>query len=282
MYQFWIYIVVILLAIPSALLGSFLILRKSVMLSDAMSHSVVPGLVLGFLISKSLYSPCILVMATIFGVLTVYGVEWINFNNKVKKDASIGLVFTFLFAVGILLISNFTSSNTDLDQECILYGDLGASPLNRFRIQNVDLGPKALWTLLILNLLVFGFLKIFWRPMICTTFDPTFSETIGYKPKKIHFYFMTLLSFCIVSAFDIVGAILIISLLAIPAACSYLFAKNSFKLLIISTLTSILASVFGVFIAFKYNLVLSATISLAMGLIFLVIFIQKRIVWQKH
>jgi manganese/zinc/iron transport system permease protein len=276
MYQFWIYTIALLLAIPCAVLGSFLLLRKSLMLSDAMSHAVVPGLVLGYLITKSLYSPWLLIVAALFGVITVYGVEWLSTKQHVKKDASIGVVFSFLFGVGILLIANFTSSNTDLHQECILYGDLGATPLNRLLINGINWGPKALYTTIVINIIVGIFVILFWRPLVSASFDPIFAQQIGLKPKLTNLLLMTIVSITIVSAFDLVGAVLIIGLLAIPAACAFLLTKNMKYFILTAIAFTILGNVLGASFAFHYNLVLSAAMALGLGLLFFLIFVLKR------
>jgi manganese/zinc/iron transport system permease protein len=276
MYEIWIYIIAILISIPTAILGSFLLLRKSIMVSDAISHSTLPGLVIGFLIAKSLYSPFLLVFASIFGVITIVLIEWIFKNNRIKKDASIGLSYTFLFAIGVLLISNFTSGNTELHQDCILYGDLNAVPINVFYFNDLNLGPKALWTLTILNIVVITTSLIGWNPFKISSFDPILAQLIGFKPKLWNYILMTLVSITIVIAFDIIGAVLIVSLLACPAASAYLISKKMNRFVLTSVIISIFYTLIGITISLNFNLILSATLALTHGVLFFVVFLLSR------
>lgn len=276
MYTSWIYIIAILITIPSAILGGFLLLRRSIMVSDAISHSILPGLVIGFLISKSLYSPILLIFASLFGVLTVLIIEWIHKGNKVKKDASIGLSYTFLFALGVIMIANFTSSNSDLHQDCILYGDIDATPWKRVVWFDTDFGPKAFWTLIVLNIIVFFTIIIGWKPLTLSSFDPTYSSTIGFHPKTWNYILMTLVSMCVVTAFDIVGAILIISLLAAPAATSFLFSKRIHSFFIRAMIIAVINTFIGIYISFHFNLIMSGTLALIHGTSFFLTLLGKK------
>ncbi len=280
MYQIWIYIIALLIVIPSTLLGCFLLLRKSVMVSDGISHSILPGLVIGFLVTKSLYSPILLLFASLFGVFTIVLMEWIYKNDRIKKEASISISFTFLFAVGILLIANFTSENTELHQECILYGDLNAVPLHTLFINGIGLGPKALWTLLLLNICVISCLFIGWRALNVTSFDPIYATSIGFNPKKWNYILMTLVALTVVIAFDIVGAILIISIIAAPAASAYLFCKQLKSFILLSLFLGIIYTLLGISISFYFNLILSATLALVFGVLFLVSFFTHKFLFD--
>lgn len=279
MYQeYWLYIVALLVSIPAGVLGSFLLVRKSLMVGDAISHSVLPGLVVGFLIIKDLYSPILMVFATAVGVLTVVIIDWLYKNSKIKKDASIGITYTFLFALGVILLANFTSGNIDLDQECILYGDMGSVPLNLWFLENgFNLGPKAVWILGVVNLLVILMIFLGWRPITVSSFDLTLAQTMGLKPRLWNFILMSLVSAVIVTAFDIVGAILIVSLLATPASTSFLFGTTIKNYLLLTIIISLLSSILGVFIALKFDLILSGTLATLQGAIFLLAFVFKQI-----
>lgn len=279
MYQeYWLYIVALLVSVPAGIIGSFLLVRKSLMVGDAISHSVLPGLVIGFLIIKDLYSPILMVFATAMGVLTVLIIDWIYRNSKIKKEASIGITYTFLFAFGVILLANFTSGNVDLDQGCILYGDMGSVPLNLWFLENaINLGPKAVWILGVVNLVVFIIIYIGRRPLTVSSFDITLAQTLGLKPRLWNFILMSLVSAVIVTAFDIVGAILIVSLLAAPASTSFLFGRNIKTYLLTTIVISILGSILGVFIALKYDLILSGTLATLQGSLFLLGFCLKLI-----
>lgn len=279
MYTIWIYIIALLVAVPSAVLGGFLLLRKSMMVSDAISHSILPGLVLGFLVTKSVYSPLVLVLASLFGVLTILLIDWLHKETQIKKEASIGIAYTFLFAVGVLLIANFTSGNTELDQECILYGDIGSTPLDTLIINGYWLGPKAVWVLGGINLLVAVVVTIGWRALTLSSFDEVFAETIGLRPKTWNLILMTLVAVCIVSAFDIVGAILIISFLSAPSCAAFLFGNNSRSYIGLCVLFGVVNTVLGLVISFQFDLILSGTLALTHGGLFLLTFGVSRI-WK--
>lgn len=279
MYTFWIYLIALLVALPSAVLGGFLLLRKSMMVSDAISHAILPGLVIGFLVTKSVYSPVVLVLAAVFGVLTILMIDWLHQGTQIKKDASIGITYTFLFAVGVLLIANFTSGNTELDQECILYGDIGSTPLNTLILGGFQLGPKAVWILGGINVLVGLVVFIGWRALTLSSFDAVFAHTIGLKPKTWNLILMTLVAVCIVSAFDIVGAILIISFLSAPSCAAFLFGKNSKSYIALCVLFGLINTLLGLVISFEFDLILSGTLALTHGGLFLLTFLGHRI-WK--
>lgn len=277
MYEVWVYIIALLVAIPSAILGSFLLLKRSVMVSDAISHAVLPGLVIGFLIAKSLYSPILLFFASIFGVITIVVIEWIYKNSQVKKEAAIGVSYTFLFALGVLLIANFTSENTDLHQDCILYGNINSAPYFIVEIGNLVLGPKAVWILGGLNIMIIVVVFFGWRALNVTSFDPIFAKSIGINPVVWNYILMILVSVCVVTAFDIIGAILIISLLAAPAASAFLFAKRSHSFLLLAIGIALINTLLSIFISFNWNLEPSGTLALFQGVTFLLLIIVQSV-----
>ena len=149
-----------LVAVTCAIPGTFLVLRKMALISDAISHSILPGLVIGFFISHDLGSPLLIVMAALSGVITVILVEFIQKTKLVKEDTAIGLVFPALFSIGVILIAK-NANDVHLDTDVVLLGELAFAPFDRLLLNGMDLGPKSLWIigtiLLITILLLFTF-----------------------------------------------------------------------------------------------------------------------------
>ena len=160
--QIEIQLIASLVAIACAIPGTFLVLRKMALITDAISHSILPGIVIGFFITHDLSSPILILLATATGVLTVILVEFIQKTGLVKEDTAIGLVFPALFSIGIIMISK-NASDVHLDIDAVLLGELAFAPFDRLIVQSIDLGPKSLWiigTIVMITLsLLFTFFK---------------------------------------------------------------------------------------------------------------------------
>ena len=144
--QFEIQLIAVLVATACSIIGCFLILRKMAMISDAISHSILPGLVIGFFMTEDLNSPLLILMATITGVVTVFLVEYIQKTGFVKEDTAIGLIFPSLFSIGVILIAK-NANDIHLDVDAVLLGELAFAPFDRVIINSVDYGPKSLWVI---------------------------------------------------------------------------------------------------------------------------------------
>ena len=170
-----------LVASAAAIPGCFLILRRMAMMSDAISHSVLLGIVLMFFIVKELHSPWLIIAATITGLVTVALTESLIASKQMKKDAAIGLIFPLFFAIAIALISLF-AGNIHLDQDAVILGEIAFAPFNRFEFNGMDLGPVGLWVMsgiLLLNTLFIGF---FYKELKCATFDLILLAHLGSPP----------------------------------------------------------------------------------------------------
>src|SRR5437762_3539381 len=142
--QLEIMIIAILTSITCALPGVFLVLRGVAMMSDAISHAILLGIVIMFLWVKKLESPLLLVGAALAGILTVLCTEKIIKSNRLKSDAAIGLIFPLFFSVGVILVSQY-ARNVHLDIDMVLLGEIAFAPFNRLFISGIDCGPYALW-----------------------------------------------------------------------------------------------------------------------------------------
>ena len=176
---FWIILTGALVALCCGLLGSFLLLRQMAMVGDAISHAVLPGIVIAFLLSGSRDSIPMLAGAAVLGVFATVLIEWLHRVGRMQSDASIGLSYTTLFAIGIILISLFTRQ-VDLDQDCVLYGEIAYVPLDLWILAGgQSLGPRAVWILGGAFVLILTFVLVGYKGLQLTTFDPAYAATLG-------------------------------------------------------------------------------------------------------
>ena len=270
---FWIILTGSLVAVCASLLGSFLVLRKMSMVGDAISHAVLPGLVFAFLISGSRSSFPMLVGAASFGILTTILIEVFQKKFRLQVDASIGVTFTALFALGVILISAYTGK-IDLDQDCVLYGEIAYVPLDIwFTGGGVNLGPYPIWTIGTTLLIVLGFVIFGFRGLKITTFDEHYAASLGISTVFWHYSLMALVSLTTVVSFESVGAILVVAFFIIPAATAYLWTHDLKTMLILSSLIGILCSVLGYFLAAKINGSIAGAMATVAGFIFILSFI---------
>ncbi|MEX2232978.1 MAG: metal ABC transporter permease [Cyclobacteriaceae bacterium] len=238
-----------LVSMSCALLGCFLILRKMAMVGDAISHAVLPGIVVAFLISGSRDSVTMLVGAGLIGIVTTFLIEFLHKKAKLQADASIGVTFTWLFAVGVVLISLF-AGKVDLDQDCVLYGEIAYVPLDLVLTDNgYILGPRALYIVGTILALIVLFIIFGYKELFLTTFDPAYASAIGISTTLWHYLLMGAVSATTVASFESVGAILVVALLIAPAATAYLITDNFKWMLIIACITGVLSSITGYYIA---------------------------------
>jgi manganese/zinc/iron transport system permease protein len=265
-----IYIIVTasLVSMSCALLGCFLILRKMAMVGDAISHAVLPGIVLAFLISGSRDSITMLVGAGLIGIVTTFLIEFLHKKARLQTDASIGVTFTWLFAVGVVLISLF-AGKVDLDQDCVLYGEIAYVPLDLVITGNgTILGPRALYIVGTILVLIVVFIIVGYKELFLTTFDPAYASAIGISTTLWHYLLMGAVSATTVASFESVGAILVVALLIAPAATAYLLTDNFKWMLIIASITGILSSITGYFIAVWADSSIAGAIASMTGIFF--------------
>ncbi len=270
--QIEIQIIAVLVAVACAIPGTFLVLRKMSMISDAVSHSILPGIVVGFFITQDLSSPWLLFLAAINGVITVYLVELVNKTQLVKEDTAIGLIFPALFSVGVILISRY-SGDVHLDTDAVLVGELAFAPFNRFEVNGIDLGAKAIWVMSGILLLSFLLLIIFYKELKISTFDKQLAASLGFSPVIIHYGLMTMTSLTTVGAFDAVGAILVVALIIVPAATAYLITNSLKKMLILSTCIGAIAAISGYWLAHFIDTSIGGSMAVMLGIIFLMVFL---------
>ena len=268
------YFVLLTTAVACAVLSPFLVLRKLSMVSDAISHSVLLGIVIAFFIVKDVGSPFLIVGAAIFGVITVFAVELLSGTGLVKNDDAVGIVFPMFFALAVVLITKF-ARNVHLDTDVVLMGEVIIAPLNRIEFMGIDL-PKAfvqMGILLVINLL---FVIIFFKELKVTTFDRGFATLAGFSSAALFYALMTLSSFTAVTAFDAVGAILVVSFLITPGAAAYLISKDLKVMIAISVGYAVINSIIGYVFSLLMNVSMSGMTAAAAGVTFLLTFLFNR------
>lgn len=247
------------------------------MVGDAISHAVLPGIVIAFLISGSRDNIPILIGAATVGVLTTIIIELLHKKVGLQEDASIGVTFTWLFAIGVILISSLTGQ-VDLDQDCVLYGEIAYVPLDQIVSSNgMLLGPRATWItgglLLIIVLVLFSGYK----GLFLTTFNPDYAAAIGISTAFWHFAFMGLVSLTTVVSFESVGAILVVALLIAPPAAAYLLTGNFKSMLIYTVLIGIMTSIGGYYLAVWLDGSIAGAMAAFAGFLFTLSFIYSQI-----
>jgi len=266
--QIEIQLIASIVAAACALPGVFLVLRKMSLISDAISHSILPGIVLGFFITHDLNSPINIILAAGTGIVTVILVEFIQKTGLVKEDTAIGLVFPAMFSVGVILIA-LNANDVHLDIDAVLVGELAFTPFDRLIINAIDVGPKALWLMGIILLVSVLLLIIFFKELKISTFDEGLATALGFSPVIIHYGLMSVASVTTVGAFDAVGAILVVALMIAPAATVYLLTDDLKKLLIGSVLVGVFSAIIGYWVAHWLDASIAGAITTVLGLLFL-------------
>ena len=270
--QLEIQLIASLVAIACAIPGTFLVLRKMAMISDAISHSILPGLVVGFFITQDLNSPLLILFAALTGVITVVLVERIQKTGLVKEDTAIGLVFPALFSIGVILIAK-NANDIHLDIDAVLLGELAFAPFDRIYIGDMDMGPKSLWIIGIILSITIGLLIAFFKELKVSTFDAGLSASLGFSPIVIHYGLMTVASITTVGSFDAVGAILVVALMIAPAACAYLLTTDLKKMLGLSMAFGVFGAISGYWLAHWLDASIAGSITTMLGLLFLFIYL---------
>lgn len=273
MTAFWIILTGSLVATCCSLLGCYLILRRMAMVGDAISHAVLPGIVIAFLFTGSRESVPMLIGAGLLGVLTTFLIEFFHRYARVQTDAAIGVTFTWLFAIGIILISVF-AGQVDLDQDCVLYGEIAYVPLDLWITEGgINLGPNTLWSLSFVTLLIILFIILGYKELFLTAFDPAYAAAIGVSTSLWYYLLMTAVSLTTVASFESVGAILVVALLVAPPATAYLLTDKFKTMLYVSVGLGILASIAGYCLAVWIDGSIAGAIATVTGIEFALAFL---------
>jgi len=238
----------IMVGVICGVIGCFIILRGMALMGDAISHAVLPGVAFSYMIGMNYF-----IGAVITGVITAIGIGFVSQNSRIKHDMAIGIMFTSVFAVGIILIT-FMKSSADLYH--ILFG-------NVLSVRSSDM-----WMTLVIGIVIIGLVYLFYKELLVSTFDPTMAQSYGLPNKLIHYGLMILLTMVTVASLQTVGIILVVAMLITPAATAYLLTNRLWIMIYLAAGIGAISSVVGLYFSFTYNLASGATIVLVAAFLF--------------
>jgi len=251
------------------LVGNFIILRRMALIGDAISHSLLPGIAVAFIITGSRDTFLMMLGAVAAGILTSLCIEFIHKKSRLKTDAAIGIVFSTFFAVGVILITLF-ADRVDLDADCVLYGEINYIAFEEpLMLGGIDLGPLPLVRMAIVSLVVIAVIRLFYKELVVTSFDPGLATSLGVRTNWFHFGLMAALSIVIVSSFESVGLILVIAMLIFPGATASLLSDRLPTILVITVGLALVYALTGVHLAVWLNCSIAGAMTVAAGFFFI-------------
>ena len=268
--EFEIILIAIVLVLACVIPGTFLVLRRLSLMSDAISHSALLGIVIVFFIVKRLDSMWLILGASVVGMITVVLVELLISTKRLKEDAAIGLVFPAFFSIGVILINKF-ATHVHFDSDCILFGEIAFAPFERMLLIGIDLGPKALWIMGVILLINVTFLLVFYKELKLSTFDNGLAKLMGFKPRFLHYMLMLMTSVTAVGAFESVGSILVVALMITPAATALLLSGRLSVMLMFGFAFGIGSVLSGYSLAASFDTSIAGSIVTMSGVFFLAV-----------
>ena len=289
----WIVVMGFLITSACGLIGNYLILRRMALVGDAISHSILPGLAIAFLFSQSLKTLPMFAGALTAGIITTVLIELIHKKTRVKQDAAIGITFSTLFAIGVIIISFGQTDSVHLDAECVLYGEIAFVGLDLFQTSlgentlsivkripglnseiflngnTLTIAPPSVIRMAIVTGFTLLLILVFYKELLVTSFDSGLSSSLGINATLTHYALMGMLSVIIVSAFEAVGAILVIAMLILPGATASLLAHRLPKIFFLTLVHAVLSSIGGIHLATWLNCSPAGAMVVAGSILFL-------------
>lgn len=254
----------VMVGILAGVIGSFIILQGMALMGDAISHAILPGVAISYMLGFSYFYG-----AVVMGIITALSIGFVSENSKVKSDTSIGIVFSAFFALGIILLMK---AQTAVDLSQILFG-------NVLSVRSSDM-----WLTLGIGVVVLLVVFLFYKEFLVTTFDPTMSRAFGLKTSWIHYLLMVLLTLVTVASLQTVGVILVVSMLITPAATAFLLTKNLKSMIFLSAGFGAVSAVIGLYFSFRFNLTTGPVIVLVATFFFMLAFFfapKEGYVWNQ-
>lgn len=259
------------------LIGNYIMLRKMSLLGDAISHSLLPGIAIAFLLTSSRATGPLFIGALLTGVLTVLLIEFIEKHSKVKIDAAMGIVFSTFFALGIIIITIF-ADKVDLDVDCVLYGEIAFVPLvEHVEFAGFDLGPYPLTRMFGVFTLLLLAIVVFYKELLVSVFDPGLARILGVKPKVFRYGLTVALSLVLVSAFKSVGAILVVGMMLFPGATARLLTFNLKKIMLLTVVFAAIYPLIGIHLATWLDCSIAAAMTVVAVFILVFVWASKAI-----
>jgi manganese/zinc/iron transport system permease protein len=274
----WIVLTGLVVSLSCALIGNFLVVRRMSLMGDAISHAVLPGLAIAFLVGGTRNPAPMFAGAVIAGLSTAFFTEWIHRNGKVEESSAMGVVFTTLFAIGLVLIVQ-AADKVDLDPGCVLYGAIELSPLDTIVCFGHDL-PRSLMIGLGVLLMNCVIIALFYKEFKITAFDPEMASALGIPARRMYYLLMAMVAITAVASFESVGSIMVIAMLIVPGAAAQFVAVRLGGVIRWSLLFAVLGAIGGHLSAVALpglfgfsDTSTSGSMAVMMGLIFTLVFL---------
>lgn len=261
----------VLVAANCASLGAFLVLRQMAMMSDAISHAVLLGIVIAVFVVGGRETIPVIIGGVLSGILTVSLVEVLYRTGKLKQDSSIGIVFPFLFAIGVILVTQ--AGNVHIDAQHVLYGSIEFVPFDTLYIDEINIGSKSIWVLGVLAIANISFIAILYKELKISTFDKSIAVGVGLMPVLIHYLLMVMVATTAVVAFESVGAILVIAFFIVPASGAYLLTDRLSRMIILSVTLGAISAITGYLFAIIADVSIAGSMAATAGAIFGIIWV---------
>jgi ABC-type Mn2+/Zn2+ transport system permease subunit/Mn-dependent DtxR family transcriptional regulator len=258
----WTIVVGVVCNVTCAILGCYLVLRRMSLLGDAISHSVLPGLAVGFFLSGSTSIVPMLAGAMVAALIATLLMQTLHTYGNVAADASMGVVYTVMFAVGVILVSQ--ARHVDLDTHCVLYGEIAFTTLDSVRLFGLDVPRSLEWLVPVLAAAVV-FVTLFWKELKIVSFDAPLAVSMGINAALIHYLLMAMVTCASVAAFREVGSILVIAMLIVPAATAHLLTDRLARMMLIASGVAALSAVVGYLFAYRLNTNVAGMMAVAAG-----------------
>lgn len=242
----WIIAIAATCAVACALPGCFLVLRRMSLMGDAISHAVLPGIAIGFLLTGSRSNGIMFVGAILAGFLTAFFSQWLRRFGRVDEGAAMGVVFTTLFAVGLLLIVQGADS-VKLDPSCVLYGALEFAPLDLVTLPftgGLEV-PRAFLTVAVVLAVNIVALTVCFKAFRIAAFDPEQAKAQGMRPELMHHLLMAMTALTTVASFEAVGSIIVVAMIIVPAVTARLFAHRLITMLCLASVFALASAALG-------------------------------------
>lgn len=268
----WTLLIAVVTAVACGLCGSLLVVSRQAMVSEGLSHAVLPGLVIAFMLFRSFESPWLIGSAAASGLIMVLITRALAETRLVDSDAGLGLVFAGMFSLGILLVS-LNLKNAHFHADCIIDGNLALAPLNRFDLPIVGRVPKSLITMSVTLAVIVSFVAFAYKELKVMIFDPTHAKRVGFRPVLLGYCWIALVSITTVTAFDVAGSVLIVALMIAPAASAFLLTRQFSVYLFLSASIAALCAVLGFYVAKYLDISPTGPVASVAGAVFLLVFL---------
>ena len=255
------FLIAFILSVPTAILSCFLVIKGWALMGDAISHAVLPGIVIAYIVGIPL-----LIGAFLAGMFCAWGTGFLSNNSRIKEDTIMGIIFSGMFGLGIVL---FVAFETSAHLDHILFGNI------------LGVAKSDIFTALIITLTIIIFFVIFWRDLMLFSFDPIQAKALALPTKFLHYGLLAALSLVIIATLKAVGIILAIGLFILPGAISFLLSQRLSSMLIISVFLNIFAMEIGLYLSFFIDSAPAPTIVLVLSCVFFLVFFRKNFIDKK-